>query len=60
LSDAGPVIVAQQGDDAVVVWLARVIPERDVWLYENPKPMAAVRHGLSQARKGAVAKNRLL
>lgn len=50
------VIVEQQGDDAVVVRLARVIPEREVWLYENPQALAAVRLGLSQARKGAVAK----
>jgi hypothetical protein len=51
------VIVEQHGDDAVVVRLARVIPEREAWLYENPKALAAVRRGLDQARKGQVAKN---
>ena len=51
------VIVEPQGDDAVIVRLARVIPEREVWLYENPQALAAVRLGLSQARKGTVAKN---
>ena len=51
------VIVEPQGDDAVVVRLARVIPEREAWLYENPKALAAVRRGLDQARKGKVAKN---
>ena len=49
------VIVEKQGDDAVIVRLARVIPEREVWLYENPQALTAVRVGLSQARKGAVA-----
>jgi PHD/YefM family antitoxin component YafN of YafNO toxin-antitoxin module len=51
------VIVEQQGEDAVVVRLARVIPEREAWLYENPKALAAVRRGLDQARRGKVAKN---
>jgi hypothetical protein len=37
--------------------LARVIPEREVWLYENPKALASVRRGLDQARKGNVTKN---
>ena len=49
------VIVEQQGDDAVVVRLARVIPEREAWLYENPQALAAVRRGLDQARAGKVA-----
>lgn len=49
------VIVEQQGDDAVVVRLARVIPEREAWLYENPQALAAVRRGLDQARVGKVA-----
>jgi len=50
------VIVEHQDDDSVVVRLARVIPEREAWLYENPKALAAVRRGLDQARKGTVAK----
>jgi hypothetical protein len=33
-----------------------VIPEREAWLYENPKAMTAVRRGLDQARKRHVAK----
>jgi len=51
------VIVEQRSDDEVVVRLARVIPEREVWLYKNPKALASVRRGLDQARKGDVAKN---
>ena len=51
------VIVEHRGDDEVIVRLARVIPEREVWLYENPKALASVRRGLDQARKGNVTKN---
>ena len=51
------VIVEHQIDDEVIVRLARVIPEREAWLYENPKALASVRRGLDQARKGNVAKN---
>ncbi|MBI3919498.1 MAG: hypothetical protein HY322_21115 [Betaproteobacteria bacterium] len=50
------VIVEHRGDDEVIVRLARVIPEREAWLYENPKALASVRRGLDQARKGNVAK----
>ena len=52
-----PVIVEHRSDDEVIVRLARVIPEREVWLYENPKALASVRRGLDQARKGNVTKN---
>ena len=51
------VIVEQRSEDEVVVRLARVIPEREAWLYENPEAWASVRRGLDQARKGEVAKN---
>ena len=51
------VIVEHRSDDEVIVRLARVIPEREVWLYENPKTLAAVRRGLDQARKGNLTKN---
>lgn len=49
------VIVEHRGDDEVIVRLARVIPEREAWLYENPKALASVRRGLDQARNGKVA-----
>ena len=51
------VIVEQRGEDEVVVRLARVIPEREAWLYENPKALASLRRGLDQARNGNVTKN---
>ena len=51
------VIVEQRSEDKVVVRLARVIPERESWLYENPKALASVRRGHDQARKGGAAKN---
>lgn len=50
------VIVEHRSDDEVVIRLARVIPEREVWLYENPKALASVRRGLDQARKARVTK----
>ncbi len=50
------VIVEHRSDDEVVVRLARLIPEREAWLYENPQALALVRRGLDQARKGKVAK----
>ncbi len=53
------VIVEHPSDDVVIVRLARVIPEREVWLYENPKSLASVRRGLKQARKGKVTKTPL-
>ncbi|MFM9968152.1 MAG: hypothetical protein ACKVQK_07105 [Burkholderiales bacterium] len=51
------VIIEHRGDDEVVVRLARVIPEREAWLYENPKALASVRRGLAQARNAGVTKN---
>lgn len=44
------VIVEERGDE-IVVRLARVIPEREAWLYENPAALASVRRGLKQARE---------
>ena len=45
------VIVEYRGQDEVVVKRARVIPEREAWLYQNPKALAAVRRGLAEARE---------
>ena len=43
------VIVEERGND-IVLHLARVIPEAEAWLYDNPTALAAVRRGLKQAR----------
>lgn len=43
------VIVEDRGEE-IVVRLARVIPEGEAWLYENPTALASVRRGLKQAR----------
>jgi len=51
------VIVEHRSEGEVIVRLARVIPEREAWLYENLKALASVRRGLDQARKGNIAKN---
>jgi len=46
------VIVEEQGDGEILVRLAKVIPQSEAWLYENPAALAAVRTGLDQAKKG--------
>lgn len=51
------VIVEHQSEDEVIVRLARVIPEREAWLYKNPKALKSVRRGLEQAREGNITKN---
>jgi hypothetical protein len=48
------VIIETVSDTEIVIKLARVIPESEAWLYENPKALAAVRKGLTQARAGEV------
>jgi hypothetical protein len=50
------VIIQRLSDTEVVVKLARVIPESEAWLYDNPKALNAVRTGLAQARTGKLAK----
>ncbi len=44
------VFVEERGDE-IVLHLARVIPEREAWLYDNPTALSAVRRGLKQARQ---------
>ena len=51
------VFVEQRGDE-IVVRLARVIPEREAWLYENSKALVRVRKGLDQAMKRKFVKAR--
>ncbi len=51
------VIVERRGDE-VILRLARVIPEREAWLYENERARDAVRRGLKQARAGKFAEHK--
>jgi hypothetical protein len=46
------VIVREESESVVTVELARVIPEREAWLYENKQALASVRRGLAQAKEG--------
>lgn len=50
------VIIENVDETEVRITLARVIPERESWLYENPEALASVRKGLDQARKGKTTK----
>lgn len=43
------VIVEERGHD-IVLRLARVIPEDEAWLYDDPTALTAVRRGLKQAK----------
>lgn len=46
------VIVEEIDDTAVRITLARVVPEREMWLHENRAASAAVSRGLADARTG--------
>lgn len=43
------IIVEERGDD-IVLHVARVVREREAWLYDNPAALGALRRGLRQAR----------
>ena len=46
------VIIREIDETEVVVTLARVIPEREIWLHENAAAKASVLRGLEQAKAG--------
>ena len=50
------VLVEDRGKGELLIKLARVIPEREAWLYENKEAVASVRRGLNQAASGKFAK----
>jgi len=50
------VLVEDRGEGEVLIRLARVIPEREAWLYGNKDASAAVRRGLNQAASRKFAK----
>jgi hypothetical protein len=43
-------IIEQTGETEMKLELARVIPEREAWLYENPEAKESLLRGLSQAK----------
>lgn len=45
------VLIEEIDETEVRVTLARVIPEREAWLWKNKKALAMVQRGLEQARK---------
>jgi len=52
-----PVIIENLSDTEVKVSLAHVIPEREMWLWQNPEARDMVLRGLEQARAGQFAEN---
>jgi hypothetical protein len=52
-----PVIIEQISDSEVKVSIARLIPERELWLYQNPETLETVFRGLEQARARQFAEN---
>ncbi len=48
---ANRTLLVETSGDCIVIRPARVIPEREAWLYENKDALAQVREGLAQARE---------
>jgi len=55
-SFANRTVLVEERDGEIIVRLARVVPEREAWLYENEEALASVRRGLQQARAARFAK----
>jgi len=51
------VLVRRLETGEILIELARVVPEREAWLYDNDEALASVRRGLKQAREGARAES---
>ncbi len=54
-SFANRTMLVEHHDDEIVLRLARVIPEREAWLYDNKEALASLRRGLQQAEAGKFA-----
>ena len=50
------VILDDTNPNQIVITLARVIPEREAWLYNNQSALNSVRQGLAQAAEGKLLK----
>ena len=49
---AGRLVIVDDADpDKIIVTLARAIPEKEAWLYQNEEALRRVRRGLAQARE---------
>jgi hypothetical protein len=49
------VIVEEIDETEVRITLARVVPERELWLHENRAARAAVHRGMADAKAGRLA-----
>ncbi|MEW6530421.1 MAG: hypothetical protein AB1473_06265 [Thermodesulfobacteriota bacterium] len=52
-----PVIIEDLSDTEVKISLARVIPEREMWLWQNPEARELVFRGIEQAKARQFAEN---
>jgi hypothetical protein len=50
------VIVDDANPDKIIITLARAIPEKEAWLYQNEEALGRVRRGLAQARERRFSK----
>jgi hypothetical protein len=50
------VILEAVSETELHIKLARVVPEQEAWLYENPDALNSVRTGLAQAKGGKFSK----
>jgi len=52
-----PVIIEDLSDTEVKVSLARVIPEREMWLYQNPEAREMVFSAIERLKRGEFAED---
>jgi len=51
------VIIREVDETEISVTLARILPEREAWLFENPEARARVLQGLEQAQAGQLSES---
>ena len=53
---AGKTVIVQEIDPTEVrITLAQAVPQRELWLYKNPRAKTSVLRGLAQAKAGEMA-----